>query len=300
MRLEPESYIKIMEDLHDGLYFVDRNRVISFWNKAAERISGYAAAEVVGSSCADEILVHVNGEGCQLCNGMCPLAATMRDGAPRETEVYLHHKDGHRVPVSVRVSTLRDAEGNVIGGIELFTDISSQEAIKTRMKELEELAMLDNLTRLANRNYIEQELRNRFGEKKRFGVPFGILFMDIDHFKHVNDTWGHEAGDEVLALLARVLSSNARPFDLYGRWGGEEFIGILRNVTAAGLESIGNRMRILVENSSIMYEGVRLSVTVSLGATLAENDDSIETMMKRADSLLYQSKSGGRNRLTMG
>ena len=300
MRLEPESYIKIMEDLHDGLYFVDRNRVISFWNKAAERISGYAAAEVVGSSCADEILVHVNGEGCQLCNGMCPLAATMRDGAPRETEVYLHHKDGHRVPVSVRVSTLRDAEGNVIGGIELFTDISSQEAIKMRMKELEEMAMLDNLTRLANRNYIKQELRNRFEERKRFGVPFGILFMDIDHFKHVNDTWGHKAGDEVLALLARVLSSNARPFDLYGRWGGEEFIGILRNVTAAGLESIGNRMRILVENSSIMYEGVRRSVTVSLGATLAENDDSIETMMKRADSLLYRSKSGGRNRLTMG
>lgn len=300
MRLEAESYMKIMEDLHDGLYFVDTKRIINFWNKAAERISGYTAEEVIGLSCADNILVHVNSEGCELCKNMCPLAATMKDGSPREAEVYLHHKKGHRVPVSVRVSAMRDQDGKIIGGIELFTDISSQESIKQRMKELEEMAMLDKLTKLANRNYIEQEIRSRFEEGKRFGIPFGILFMDIDHFKNVNDTHGHEAGDEALTLTARVLTSNARPFDLYGRWGGEEFIGILRNVTAAGLEAIGNRMRILVSNSSILYEGSRLSVTISLGATLAEKDDTIDTLLRRADSLFYRAKSEGRNRLIFG
>lgn len=301
MKLEQESYKKIIDNLHDGLYFVDKNRVITYWNKAAEIISGYTADEVVGRSCADKVLCHVNSIGNSLCTVMCPLASTIEDNIPRETEVYMHHKDGHRVPVSVRVNTLTNEKGEVIGGIELFTDISSQKANTLRVKELEKMAFLDSLTQLVNRNFIQRELQNRFEEIKRYNVPLGILFMDIDYFKDFNDKYGHDIGDLVLRFVAKTFASNSRSFDLYGRWGGEEFIGVIRNISADDLKKLGNRVRELVANSYIVNNlNQTLQVTISIGATMASEQDTIESLIKRSDELLYKSKSDGRNCLTFG
>jgi len=301
MKLEQDSFKNIVENLHDGLYFVDKNRVITYWNKAAEKISGYTADEVIGRSCSDNILCHVDSDGNSLCTGACALASTIEDNTPREAEIYMHHKDGHRVPVSVRVSPLTDDNGEIIGGIELFTDISNQEANTLKVKELEKIAFLDNLTQLANRNFIEKELQNRFEEIKRYNLPFGILFMDIDHFKDFNDKYGHDIGDLVLRYVAKTFTSNSRPFDLYGRWGGEEFIGIIRNVSGEELKNLGNRVRELVANSYIVNNlNKTLQVTISIGATMANGEDTVESLTKRADELLYKSKNGGRNRLTFG
>jgi len=300
MGLDKDTYESIIENLHDGLYFVDRNRIITYWNKAAEQISGFTADEVIGTSCSDNILNHVDSEGKNLCTGMCPLAETIADGEPREAEVYMHHKEGHRIPVSVRVSVLTGEDGHVIGGIELFTDISSRAVNELRVKELEKLALLDNLTLLANRNYIEREIQIRFEEKKRYDMPFGILFIDIDHFKKFNDTHGHNVGDDVLKFVANTFVANARPFDLYGRWGGEEFIGIIRNINGPDLEQVGNRLRSLIENSYVIHEDQMLNVTISIGATLATDSDTIDSLLKRADTFLYKSKAAGRNCLTIG
>jgi len=231
---------------------------------------------------------------------MCPLALTMADAEARQAEVYLHHKTGHRVPVAIRISTLTDADGSVIGGVELFTDISNFKSIEMRIKELEEMALLDNLTRLANRNYIEKEFLVRFEEQRRLGVPFGVLFMDIDHFKGFNDLYGHDVGDRVLKFVADTLVKNVRPFDVVGRWGGEEFIGILRSVTHTQLEQLGNRLLHLVGGSYILSNNKRLHITLSMGGTLVQNADNMDTLLRRADSLLYISKSAGRNRLTIG
>jgi diguanylate cyclase (GGDEF)-like protein/PAS domain S-box-containing protein len=300
MRLEKDSFERIIENLHDGLYFVDRDRVITYWNKAAEQISGFTANEVVGKSCSDNILTHIDSEGNSLCTGMCPLAGTIADGKPREAEIYMHHKDGHRIPVSVRISTLTDRDGNIIGGIELFTDVSNKATNELRVKELEKLALLDNLTLLANRNYIEREIQSRFEEKNRYNVPFGILFIDIDRFKKFNDIYGHYVGDDVLKFVANTFVANARPFDFYGRWGGEEFIGIIRNINSQDLELLGNRLRYLVENSYIIHENEKLYVTISIGATLVNENDTIDSLIKRADTFLYKSKAAGRNCLTIG
>ncbi|MBN2429072.1 MAG: sensor domain-containing diguanylate cyclase [Deltaproteobacteria bacterium] len=300
MELNKNSFEKIIENLHDGLYLVDRNRIITYWNKAAEGISGFSAEEVVGKPCSDSLLTHIDSDGCNLCQGTCPLAETIADGRSREDEVFLHHKDGHRVPVSVRVSPLTDENGEIVGGIELFTDISNQTVNELRIKELEKLALLDGLTQLANRTYIEREIESRFEEMKRLNVPFGILFMDIDHFKKFNDLYGHDVGDNVLKFVANTFVSNTRPFDLYGRWGGEEFIGIIRCINSEDLERLGNRLRSLIEKSYIIHKEEKLSVTISMGATLVNEDDSIESLTKRADILLYQSKEAGRNRLTLG
>jgi diguanylate cyclase (GGDEF)-like protein/PAS domain S-box-containing protein len=300
MNFNEETFAKIVDSLHDGLYFVDRDRCITYWNKAAERITGYTAAEVVGRSCSDNILTHVDADGNHLCSGVCPLAATIADGTARSSEIYLHHKDGHRIPISVRTSTLTDTTGSVIGGIELFTDISSQAVSQLRIRELEKMALIDKLTELPNRRYLEKELHNKFEEKKRLNFPFGILFIDIDHFKKFNDTYGHDVGDRVLACVARTFTANSRPFDIYGRWGGEEFIGILHIATGDDMEHLADRLRMLVENSYIMHEGNRLIVTVSIGATILRDDDTIESLLKRADSLLYKSKQAGRNRYSFG
>ena len=300
MELENDAYSRILYNLHDGLYLVDRNRMITYWNKAAETISGYAADEVLGKSCYDSILTHVDSEGNNLCSKGCPLAATIADKKPREVELYLHHKDGHRIPVSVRTNALLDSEGKVVGGIELFADISHQTVNELRIKELEKLVLLDNLTKLANRNHIEKEIQSRFEEKKRLNVPFGIFFIDIDHFKQFNDTYGHDVGDDVLRFVAKTLVANSRPFDLYGRWGGEEFIGIIRNIRNQDLEQLGNRVRLLIESAYIIHKNEKLNVTISIGATLVKENDTIDSLIKRADTLLYKSKTEGRNRLTIG
>jgi diguanylate cyclase (GGDEF)-like protein/PAS domain S-box-containing protein len=300
MKLESRAYQTIIDNLHEGLYLVDRNRVITFWNKAAERISGYAASEVVGRSCADSILTHVDAAGNQLCCGLCPLAATIEDQQQRESEIFMHHKQGHRVPVAVRVSSLTDDDGNCIGGVELFTDLSNQVAHALRVEELEKLALLDSLTQLANRHFVERSLDSNLAEAKRLQLPVGVLFMDIDHFKAFNDKHGHALGDDVLKFVANTFTANARAFDLYGRWGGEEFIGVIRNTDVNALEEVGNRMRALIANAYIMHEGDPLRVTMSVGATAARPADTLTSLVARADALMYTSKSAGRNCLTLG
>ena len=300
MHLDNVQLADVLENLHDGLYFTDTHRVITFWNHAAERITGYTAAEVLGRSCAANILVHVDTDGRSLCRGLCPLAMTMADSVGREAEVFLRHKDGHRVPVLVRTGPLKDRQGQVVGGIELFTDLSNILANNSRVRELEQLALLDNLTQLANRTYLLREIEARFEEMRRYGIPFGLLFMDIDFFKRFNDTYGHDVGDAVLKLVANTFVANSRAFDVYGRWGGEEFVGVIRSIDAEDLAALGNRMRVLVNQSFLMHDEARLGVSVSLGATVAHPDDTAESLIKRADHLLYQSKNEGRNRLTLG
>lgn len=300
MNIEKNSYQRIIDNLNDGLYFVDTDRKITYWNQAAEKISGFKAEEVVGRHCSDNILTHVDKDGNHLCLSLCPLAATMQDDNPRSADVYLHHKNGHRVPVTVRVSTITDENGKVIGGAELFSDASNKEANKLRIAELEKMASVDKLTQLANRNFLDHELKSRFEEYKRIKTPFGLLFIDIDHFKKFNDTYGHDVGDKVLKFVSKTIFANCRPYDVYGRWGGEEFLGIIKSIDSTNLKALANRLRLLINNSYILVENQKLGVTISIGVTLISPDDDIESLIKRADTLLYKSKESGRNRITFG
>ncbi|BBO69614.1 diguanylate cyclase [Desulfosarcina alkanivorans] len=294
------DYKSLIDNIFDGLYLVDKNRSIIYWNRVAEKITGYRAEEVIGKRCRDNILVHVDRSGKSLCLGRCPLEATIGDGQFRDAEVFLQHKDGHRVPVWIRAAPLHDTTGTIIGGAELFTDLSAGNAISNKVLALEKLSFLDPLTQLANRRYLEMELSSRIAEKNRYGAAFGLVFMDIDFFKRFNDTYGHDVGDRVLKAVARTFVNTARPSDLMGRWGGEEFIGILGRVDGDGLDSAVERIRALIEQSRMDENGQSLQVTVSIGATLARDADNADSIVKRADTLLYESKKNGRNRCTIG
>ena len=195
---------------------------------------------------------------------------------------------------------LLDVDGNVIGAAEFFKDTSAVETMRERMEELQQLALLDPLTRLPNRHHIEPELEGRLQEMKRLNLFFGFVFLDIDHFKCFNDEYGHDTGDRALKTVARTLSAAVRPFDLVGRWGGEEFVAIVRSVNKSQLEIIANRLRLLISKSSIRCGKHQLQVTVSLGATMAEKSDTLTSLVNRADELMYRSKHEGRNRATIG
>ncbi len=171
--------------------------------------------------------MHVDGEGCQLCLHRCPLSATMADGEPREADVFLHHKQGHRVPVSVRAQPLLDSKGTIVGAIELFSDASPLDDLRATIARLEVLALVDPLTEIPNRRYLASELASQLSMFQRSGVEFGIVMFDIDGFKRFNDEYGHAVGDLALQTVARTMSATMRAHDTVGRWGGEEFLVVL-------------------------------------------------------------------------
>ncbi|MFA5794098.1 MAG: sensor domain-containing diguanylate cyclase [Candidatus Brocadiia bacterium] len=298
MQLDSNDYKVLLDNLYDGVYFVDRERQIIYWNKGAERITGYTSAEVVGRRCSDNILMHIDDEGHNLCTGQCPLFHSMSECRGHEAEVFLHHKDGYRVPVSVRVSPLRDKSGNVIGAIEIFSDNTRRQDLISEVSELRRLALLDPVTELGNRHYAEIHLNTKLNEMSRYELAFGILFVDIDYFKSVNDTYGHDVGDRILKMTAKTMLNVLRPSDLVGRWGGDEFVIIVPNVDQEHLYSIAHKLRAFVEQSSFSIGNNTVKVTVSIGATIARTGDTMESLVKRADKLVYRSKSDGRNRVT--
>lgn len=290
MSVDETLQLSLLDSLYDAVYLVDRNRRITFWNRAAERLTGYSREEVLGRHCFDNLLRHVDEEGTLLCHGLCPLASTLHDGESRSREIFLHHKEGHRIPVSVRVAPLRDEEGTVTGAIEIFSDNSMKEQMAERLRDLERLALLDPLTGLPNRRYVQMQLVSKMDELRRYEWPFGILLLDLDNFKRLNDTRGHVFGDRALCAVAKTLAANSRIFDVVGRWGGDEFVAILTNVTAERLAHVADRLRALVESSRLGTELV--GVTVSIGTALADAEDSVESLFHKADLMLYSAKRG--------
>ncbi len=289
---------KLLDSLFDGVYFVDTELRITFWNAAAERISGFTKEEVIGSCCADNLLRHIDSSGRALCLDGCPLSATISDGNTRESAVFLHHRLGHRVPVSVRTSPVRDEDGKIIGAVEIFSDNSDSMQILHEYERLKQDVFLDSLTGIGNRRYGEMTLSTRVYDLKTHDIPFGLLFMDIDRFKLFNDQYGHKTGDDVLNMVAKSISLTLRKMDVVVRWGGEEFVVILPGSDKVIVKAISERIRVLIEHSFLMAGDNRLNVTISIGATMSQADDTVETIVERADRLMYKSKNEGRNRVT--
>jgi diguanylate cyclase (GGDEF)-like protein len=158
----------------------------------------------------------------------------------------------------------------------------------------------DPLTGLPNRRYLELALNSRLAEVRELNRALGIVFADIDRFKAVNDTYGHEVGDEVLTMVANTLAGNLRAGDIATRFGGAEFVLLLPDADPVALRAVSERVRMLVRASSIDLDADdELSVTISMGATLATREDHAATLLQRADQLLYRSKHEGRDRLTI-
>ncbi len=287
----------IVENLADGVYLVDLGRKITYWNRGAERISGHSADDVVGHRCFENILGHVDAQGNSLCRTACPLAQTMSDGVPREISIWLKHADGHRKPVRVRTAPVRDDSGQIVGGVEVFSDDSAVLQAMENAARARRDALTDELTGLPNRRLFDAALAGRLENLVRYGWQFGLLIVDIDHFKEVNDTCGHAFGDAALVGVAATLRGAVRAGDVLARWGGDEFAVLVEAPDATDIVETAQRLCALVAQSEVRLEETTRSVQVSVGGTLALAEDSAETLFARADGALYYAKNKGRNRI---
>jgi len=300
IRFSSSFYEKLLDNMQDGVYFVNRDRKITYWNEGAEGLAGYGAAEAVGKRCFDNFLVHVDEAGRPMCTTGCPLSHVMLDGQPRTAEFYLRHKEGHRVPVSVRVLPMRNREGKIVGAVEVFGDSTAKKKVENRVVELEQLAFRDPLTGLPNRRHIELKVEQGLQEHQRLGRLYGLLMLDVDRFKKVNDTHGHDVGDALLKAVGETMVQGLRTNDIVGRWGGEEFLVLMPDVNAIGLGDLAERCRVLIAQSSVATGSSWVSVTASIGATVLSHLDTAESAIRRADELMYQSKRSGGDRTTAG
>lgn len=284
---------KIFENLWEDVYILDENRKIIFWNSSAEHITGFKEDEVVGKSCSDNILRHIDYKGNELCIKGCPMQLVLNGKDRVEAEVFLHHKSGYRIPVKILGIRLTDRENKKTLAIEFFYPIINEKSY-TENNILKE-AFFDKLTGALNRNGFEKLFYNRFREMEILNKKTGFIFADLDNFKKINDEYGHDVGDKILISFTQTIKNSLRQQDLICRWGGEEFLIVVFIDKKEILENICNRFKMLVENNFLEIDNKIIKYTASFGATLFEKDLSLEEIIKKADHLMYEVKKSGKN-----
>jgi diguanylate cyclase (GGDEF)-like protein/PAS domain S-box-containing protein len=294
------GYKDILDNMSEGLYFVDRERRIIYWNKGAEIISGFASTEVLHRSCSENVLIHVNDKGESLCDGACPLADTMTDGQPRKTLVFMHAKAGHRLPVVVNTCPIKDERGAIIGGVEMFLDHSSPMAVMERVSDLQDAAALDPATGVAAWPLVEDFVLNRLRELNLFHWPYGLAAVKLDGVDEINRRYGPQMGQQSLQMVAQTMARNVRSFDLVGAGEGIELVAVLANFQRDPLRLALERLLHLIRQSRLPHPSGDIMVTASMGATTARDNDTVATLWQRAQDLLAQSQASGGNCITMG
>ncbi|MCU0642349.1 MAG: sensor domain-containing diguanylate cyclase [archaeon] len=280
------SFKDTVDNLLLGVCFVDCDKKITYWNRGAENLIGLNEKEVMGKKFG-------------ISKENCPVGLTLGDGEQRESDAFLKHKGGEKIHVKFRVTPIRDVQEKIVGATVMFHDMSKEVILVNKIKELQRTSSYDFLTGLPNRLMFEKALTSRFEEMQRNNREFGLLFLDIDNFKKINDNYGHNVGDLVLQMVAKKLQSTLRPYDTLGRWGGEEFVALIPHVNREQLYAVSSRLRSMVERSSLFTGDIVVKVTLSIGATLSKSDDSIDSLVKRADKLMYMSKTTGKNKVTI-
>ena len=291
------GFRSILDALHDGVYVVGPDHTIVYWSAGAERITGYSPDEVVGRRCDDAILAHTDLTGRSLCAGGCPIRHCMDAGRPHDVrEVFLKRKDGRRLAVYVKTTVL-EIEGRR-HGVEVFGELETVagKELVARIQELSDSAVTDPLTGLFNRRYLDAVLAQQFAMYRRLGRRYGIIQMDVDVLKEINDRLGHATGDEAIRFIAGVLADNVREMDVAARFGGDEFVVVCGVAGREHLEAYGRRLMRLVHDSCFVpAERAGLRLTVSAGGTLVTDDDVDEReALRRADRAMYAAKRSGR------
>ena len=298
--MKQNELFEVLDSLFEGVYYVDNNRKIIYWNKKAEEITGFKEKTVVGSFCYDNILQHIDDESNNLCNNGCPLSSTIRDGKKREAQVYLHHKKGHRVPVIIRTIPIKNNKDELTGVVELFSQKKNRIPLEEKIVELRKENLTDELTNISNRKHLEELLDDLLKDEVIEKKNLAFCFADIDDFKNINDSYGHLMGDKILKMVANTIDNNIRPSDKVFRWGGDEFALVLFDIKDKQyLNKVLKRIKLIVNNSYLQVSNNKISITMSFGATIFKKYDDKENLFERADSNMYKSKKKGKNVITI-
>jgi len=290
LRESENKYRKIFENVQDVFYQSDMNGIVTDISPSILRYSGFTREELIGKPITDYYYNPHDG---------VKLFETMRkDGEVIDYEVRLKTKEDQFVIASANAHYIYNDGGAPSGMEGSFHDITERKKAAEELKRLNELlacqATTDQLTGISNRSKFNEALNIEIQRSKRFKFPLSLIIFDIDHFKNINDMYGHNAGDRVLQELAGLVSKVVRKHDLFARWGGEEFVIMVTNTELLGAEIFAEKLRMLIGKSDFLG-GVHL--TSSFGVAEFSPYDTNEALINRADKALYRAKTGGRNRV---
>jgi diguanylate cyclase (GGDEF)-like protein/PAS domain S-box-containing protein len=287
LRESEEKFRNIAQTAADAFILAERNGDIIFWNKSAQRIFGYKEEEILGKP-LNILMPEQYREAHQA--GIERLHATGESKYfGRITEMEGLRKDGNIFPMELSVSMWKVRDKKVYSGI--VRDITKRKQLEL---ELEKLATTDRLTQVFNRTKFHEVIKKELERAKRYSHSLSMIMFDIDHFKKVNDTYGHTVGDYVLQTLTQIVKENLREIDYLVRWGGEEFIIIAPETDIEKAEVLAERIRNGTENYIFDQVG---AITISLGVAQLKKDDTEDTFIKRVDDAMYLAKQRGRNRV---
>jgi PAS domain S-box-containing protein/diguanylate cyclase (GGDEF)-like protein len=282
--LNSEAYRAVLDDLPAGVYLVDRERRIVFWNHAAERITGFLAQEVLGHSCFDNLLMHCDEDNRSLCGNGCPLLETMHDGKPRRADVLLRHKQGHRVPVWVHAAPIRDEHDIIVGVAESFEERRSRPDDASQANA--DMANLQAALEVSDGQQALAVLNFALESFAAGGESFGVLCVGIDNLEEVRHKYGSNAVGALLREAAQTLARDTRPQDRVGFWRGERLVVVVAGADPESLQGCARRLQRLANLTGVPWWGDRLSVTVSMGGTVALPGDTVKSLMGRAEAAL--------------
>jgi len=287
-----ETLRAVLETLQAGVCIVNLDRKICFWNEGAEHITGYLSQEVLGRFCGEILLIkfHANKEA--ICEHSCPLAAAMRDGKARQSRVYLHHRAGYAVPVTLRAVPIRDAQNHVIGAAETFVEGPCVPTWRHPESELIAGQGLDTVTQLPDSVVSESYLTSRLKFASQHAITFGVLCIQVDHLDELTATHGLDAAEAILNVVAHTLRNGLDPLDFVGRWSEDQFLAIVASANDSDLLTTAERLKRLAEASEIAWWGDQLSVTAWVGGTVITPDDTVATLLERCGSALQATQNG--------
>ena len=288
------NYKDILQAIDAPITIVNENNVICYWNSSCERLTGFKAEEVLGQPYNNaQFLPEPNNNA---KNSSFGINSVLKDGISATWKGFIIRKNGQRVPVESKISPIRDREsGKIIGAIGLLHDISVLASMEQTLKDMLETSRLDHLTGINNRHSIDTILESEMERSQRYNQPLAVIMLDLDDFKGVNDTYGHETGDLVLRETGSLLSFNLRMPDSVGRWGGEEFIILLPGSDLEKGCRTAERIRQYIAN--IKIPNMDRNITASLGVAQYDLGLSADELVSKADKAMYTAKANGKNQV---
>ncbi len=287
---------RLLDTLPDAAIYLDIEGQILHWNRAAERMTGRQAATMAHCGWSAELMGLLQEDGSPLAAEQCPLQAT-RNSSTQSTERFqLRHVDGRTLQITLSGVPVFSGKGEITGVIMVVRDTSAQVHLEERVQSLHAIASQDDLTKISNRAELDRRLPAFLQVHTMAAQPGSLIICDIDHFKRINDTHGHQAGDEALVTFASVLRECAREGDLVARYGGEEFVVLCAACDNPTATSRAEEIRRAVERTPIPALGGN-TMTASFGVTENQPGDTPATLVARADRALLTAKSTGRNRV---
>ena len=294
------EFRQIFDTISMGLVVLDRNLIVTGWNRWMELHSGIPATDVVGRTITDLYPALSEGSFHRIVKSVFAFG----NYASYSQKLHKHlfpmknpHGSSVQLPLMQQNCTfgpIRDEHRTISAVYITVQDVTDFVVYE---QKLIQMAKVDSLTGVYNRRYLDTRLMEEIERSRRHGNPLSVFILDVDHFKRINDTYGHICGDYTLRNMSELLQKLVRTSDVLGRYGGEEFCCILPETSFDQAMILAERCREQVASTPLSCTDQELRITVSIGVAAQHRSDSLEQLIKRADDALYEAKRTGRNRV---